>query len=85
MDKFQRRRLHLASSKYFIMNTMLYRGSYDGLLLRCVDDKIFAKLLSTSHGSTQEDFHIGCHFIAKTIAHKILRSGFYWLVIVVLF
>jgi len=35
-------------------------------------------LLENYHGLTQLGFHIEGHFVAKSTAHKILRSSFYW-------
>jgi hypothetical protein len=35
-------------------------------------------ILKEFHGSTDSNIHIGGNFDAKAIAHKILRTGYYW-------
>jgi hypothetical protein len=34
-------------------------------------------MLEKLHGDADSDIHIGSHFAEKTIAHKILRTGYY--------
>jgi hypothetical protein len=47
-------------------------------VLRCVDDIASQMILKKLHGSTDSDIHIGGNFAAKSTAHKILRTGYYW-------
>jgi hypothetical protein len=35
-------------------------------------------ILRKNHGSIDSDIHIGGHFLSKAIAHKILRTGYFW-------
>ena len=36
------------------------------------------KIVKHIHGSVDSDIHIGDHFIARVITHKILSSVFFW-------
>jgi hypothetical protein len=47
-------------------------------LLHCVDNTTSQNILKEIHGSTDSSIHIGGHFVSKTTAHKILRTGYYW-------
>ena len=44
-----------------------------GVLLKCVDEIESKKILRDMHEGV-----CGGHYMAKTTAHKILRSGFWW-------
>jgi hypothetical protein len=59
----------------------LFRRSFDGILLRCVNNEGAHKLLQETHGSLDFVIHVGGHFSAKTISFKIIRKGYYWLLI----
>jgi len=78
LNSHQRRKLQFNSSKYFIVNNHLFRRSYDGLLLRCIDDHGAQDVLESMHGSLHDVLPSGRHFVAKSTAHKILTSGYYW-------
>lgn len=79
LNSHQRRKLRLDSSKYVIVNNHLFYRSYDGLLLRCIDDHGAQTVLESMHGSPHDVLPSGGHFATKSTAHKILRSGYYWL------
>ena len=69
----KRRSLRVQATKYCLTQDGLGWKNPDGLILRCVDEEESKKLL--------EEFHSGfCggNFAAKTMAHKILREGYYW-------
>jgi hypothetical protein len=78
LDTHQRRRLCLKSSRYFVLGNFLFRRSFDGILLRCVNNEEAHKLLQETHGSSNYVIHVGGHFSTKTIAFKIIRKGYYW-------
>ena len=78
LNSHQRRKLRLDSFKYVIVNNHLFHRSYDGLLLRCIDDHGAQAVLESMHGSSHDVLPSGGHFAAKSTAHKILRSGYYW-------
>jgi len=69
----KRRALRLRASKYCIVNDGLGWKNPDGIILRCVDDQESKRLLEELHSGM-----CGGHFSARTTAHKILRTGYYW-------
>jgi hypothetical protein len=68
----------LIAPKYLILGNILYHRFVDGILLRCVDDKVAQKILNELHGSADSNLHIGGHFIAKDNAFNIIRDGYFW-------
>jgi hypothetical protein len=52
---------------------VLFRRNYDGILLRCVDEKRAQELMQEFHGGI-----CGGHFAPTATTHKIIRDGFYW-------
>lgn len=54
LNSHQRRKLGLDSSKYVIVNNHLFRRSYDGLLLRCIDDHGTQGVLESMHRSPHD-------------------------------
>jgi hypothetical protein len=69
----KRRALRLKAAKYCIIQDGLGWRNPDGVILRCVDELESKRLLVDFHSG-----FCGGHFAAKTIAHKILRAGYYW-------
>ena len=69
----QRRALHLKSASYQIVEGILFRINYDGVLLRCLEKEDVKKVMIDLH-----DGSAGGHFSIATIEHKILRAGYYW-------
>ena len=45
----------------------------EGVLLKCVDEIESKRILIDMHEGV-----CGGHYMAKTIAHKVLRAGFWW-------
>lgn len=45
----------------------------EGILLKCVDEIEVTRILKEMHEGV-----CGGHYMAKTTAHKVLRSGFWW-------
>ena len=68
----QRRALCLKSASYQIIEGILFRKNYDGVLLRCLEKEDANKVMIDLH-----DGPAGGHFSGDTIAHKILRAGYY--------
>ena len=68
----QRRELHLKSSSYQIVEGILFRKNYDGVLLRFLEKEDAKKVMIDLH-----DGPAGGHFSGDTTAHKILRAGYY--------
>ena len=73
LAKTQARSVKLKAVKFCVLNGYLYWKDPGGVLLNCL-------LEEEAKGKIQE-FHkgdCGGHLYWKTIAHKILRDGFYW-------
>ena len=68
----QRRALHLKSASYQIVEGVLFRKNYDGVLLRCLEKEDAKKVMSELH-----DGPAGGHYSGDTIAHKVLRASYY--------
>lgn len=68
-----KRTLKLHAIKYVIVSGKLWRKNSDGVMLKCVDQDQAQKLLIEMHSGV-----CGGHYMAKTIARKVLRDGFWW-------
>ena len=69
----QRRVLHLKSAAYQIVDGILFRKNYDGVLLRCLEKEDAKRVITELH-----DGPAGGYFSGDMTAHKILRAGYYW-------
>jgi len=65
--------LRLRSSQYQLINEILLRNKYDGVILQFLENKYVDKVLSELH-----DGLVGGNFFNETFAHKILGVGYYW-------
>jgi hypothetical protein len=72
-DKKDRRALRLVATQYIICGGVLYRRSYEGIHLRCVDEVEAERLINEVHLGV-----CGPHMNGKMLAKGILRMGFYW-------
>ena len=68
----KRRALRLKATKYCLTKDGLGWRNLDGLILICIDEPESKKLKVEFHAG-----FCGGHFAARTIAHKILRAGYY--------
>ena len=69
----QARTVKLRAAKYCIHENLLYwRDPYE-MLLRCLDKEQSIEVMQQFHSSI-----CGGHHYWKTIAHKILRAGYFW-------
>jgi hypothetical protein len=68
----ERRALMIKSAQYRLVNSVLFRINYDGVLLRCIEREDAEKVLRELH-----DGPLGGHFAGNTTSHKILRVGYY--------
>jgi hypothetical protein len=73
MNPKERRTLKMKSSQYVMIADILFRRNYDGILLRCVDERKAQELMKEFHEGI-----CGGHFLPTTTTHKIIRVGFYW-------
>jgi hypothetical protein len=67
------RALKLKSTQYRLINSVIFRVNYDGVLLRCLECEYVDKVPRELH-----DGHAGGNFVGNTISHKILRADSYW-------
>jgi ribonuclease HI len=70
-DKKTIRRL---STGYFLSGEVLYKRSFDGLLLRCLNESEARKVIIDVHEGS-----CGSHSSGHNMTKKILRMGYYWL------
>ena len=71
--------LKLKFVKFCIVDKLLYWKDLSGVLLRCLDKEESDQVMHHFHSST-----CGGHHYWKTIAHKILRVGYYCPVLLLL-
>jgi len=73
LNPTKRRALRLKSASFHLVNGILFRHNFDGVLMRCLEkdevEKVFLKLHAGEDGG---------HFGGDTTAHKVLRAGYYW-------
>ena len=69
----QKRALRLKSASYQVIEGILFRKNYDGVLLRCLEKEDAKKVMIDLHDGPTRG-----HFSGDTTAHKILRAGYYW-------
>jgi hypothetical protein len=68
----ERRALRLKSVQYRLVNSVLFRINYDGVLLRCPEHEDAKKVLRELH-----DGPAGGHFVGDTTTQKRLRASYY--------
>ena len=68
-----KRAIRLKEKNFMIIDDVLFRRNYDSILLKCLERPEAQKVLQELH-----DGPAGGHFGADTIAHKIIRAGYYW-------
>ena len=69
----KKRDLRLKYSQYQLIDGVLFRQNYDQFLLRCLEKDDAEHILRELH-----DGPTGNHLSRETIAHKVLREGYYW-------
>ena len=71
-DTSEAKRIRYRSTRYTIINGELYRKGFSKALQRCVTGEEAEKILRDIHSGI-----CGNHTEGKSLAHKILRQGFY--------
>ncbi|XP_077223062.1 uncharacterized protein LOC143856681 [Tasmannia lanceolata] len=69
----ERRSLQKLASSFVICGEELYRRSFDGIQLLCIDEDQAAELIEQTHEGV-----CGPHMNGKMLSRKILRLGYYW-------
>ncbi|XP_074323036.1 uncharacterized protein LOC141659984 [Apium graveolens] len=72
-DKGKTQRLKAKAAKFFIEEGLLYRKTFSSPILKCVGLKEAKYCLTEVHEGI-----CGDHMSAKSLAHKIIRQGYYW-------
>jgi transposase InsO family protein len=73
LDPAKRRALRLTSTSFHLINGVLFHQSFDGVLMRCLENDEAEKVLLELHAG-----EAGGHFGGDTTVHKVLRAGYYW-------
>ncbi|KAL5558492.1 hypothetical protein UlMin_034703 [Ulmus minor] len=72
-DKFKARRLRFRSARYFLDKGKLYKKGFSSPSLLCLDEDWGKFTLEEVHAGV-----CGNHSSGRTLAHRILRQGYYW-------
>ncbi|GKV05317.1 hypothetical protein SLEP1_g17345 [Rubroshorea leprosula] len=72
-DKQEKMKLQRKASRYTLVGDVLYKRSYSLPLLRCLTPYEAEYALREVHEGV-----CGSHVGAQTLAHKVLRQGYYW-------
>ena len=72
-DAVQAKCIRYRSTRYTILRGELYRRGFSKVLQRCVAGEETEKILKSVHSGV-----CGNHTGGKSLAHKVLRQGFYW-------
>jgi hypothetical protein len=73
LDPTKRRALRLKSACFHLVNGILFRQNFDGVLMRCLEKDEANEVLVELHAG-----EVGGHFGGDTTTHKVLRAGYYW-------
>jgi hypothetical protein len=72
LNPTKRRALRLKSSSFHLVNGILFRQSFDDILMCCLEKDKAKKVFLELHAG-----EAGGHFGGETIAHKVLRVSYY--------
>ena len=72
LDPTKRRALRLKSSSFQLINGILFRQNFDGVLMHCLEKDEAEKVLLELHAG-----EAGGNFGGDKTAHKVLREGYY--------
>ena len=72
-EKDEARKLRVKSARYILMDEVLYKRGFFQPLLRCLALDEANYMLREVHEGT-----CGNHSGARSLVHKVIRSGFYW-------
>ncbi|KAL5560630.1 hypothetical protein UlMin_036841 [Ulmus minor] len=72
-DKFEARRFRYRSAHYFLEKGKLYKKGFSSPSLLCLDEDRGKFTLEEVHARVY-----GNHSSGRTLAHRILRQGYYW-------
>ena len=61
------------ATKYVFIGDILYKRSFNDILLRCLFSEDTNTALEDAHGGA-----CGCHFNERSIFDKLIRMGYWW-------
>ncbi|XP_043687573.1 uncharacterized protein LOC122638790 [Telopea speciosissima] len=70
----EQKRLRKSGTQFMLQGDLLYKRSYDGIQLLCVDEEQAQVIMEEIHQGI-----CGPHMNAKILAKKILGMGYYWI------
>ena len=73
MTDSEKSTMKLHALRFFIISGEIWWRNMEGVLLKCVDKEQSVRILTEMHSGV-----CGGHYMPKTIAHKVLRVGFWW-------
>ncbi|KAL5540853.1 hypothetical protein UlMin_043635 [Ulmus minor] len=73
VDKFEAHRFRFRSARYFLDKGKLYKKGFSSPSLLCLDENRGKFTLKEVHAGVCEN-----HSSGRTLAHRILRQGYYW-------
>ena len=72
-NKNEARNLRIRAARYALIGNHLYRKSFSGLYLRCLNSEDARRLLKEIHEGV-----CGNHSGGRNLAYKALTTGYYW-------
>ena len=73
LDSCIKRDLRLISTPYQLIDNILFKNNFEGVLHRCLEKNEADNVLYQLHAGPA-----GGHFGGETTAHKVLKAGYYW-------
>jgi len=73
LDKREQIRMKRLATKYLIIGDILYKRSFNGILLRCLHDEEIGASLEHAHGGA-----CGGHFNGRLFYGKLISMGYWW-------
>ena len=71
-DKNQARKLRIKAARYTLLDEVLYKKSFFGLLLQCITREEFEAVLKSIHSRV-----CGNHIGGRSLAHKALTARYF--------
>ena len=73
LDSRSKRALRLRSTPYQLIDNILFKNNFEGVLLRCLERNEADSVLPQLHAGPARG-----HFGGETTTHKVLKAGYYW-------
>ena len=73
LESRSKRALRLRSSPYQLIDNILFKKNFEGVLLYCLERNEADSVLSQLHAGPARG-----HFGGETTTHKVLKAGYYW-------